>query len=347
MANVSIIELRKISQSVLMACGVSDSHSRIITDSIVYAHCRNKGTHGITRLPIYVQKINNGLLNPETPITVIKDTPVISVIDAGNGFGQVAAFNAMKMSIEKAKKLGVGITGVRSSNNFATAGFISELAVKYNLIGIVLGNSGPAIAPTGGKFPLLGTNPLAIAFPGTDSSKPISLDMATSVAARGKIRLAKKNGEKIPFGWALNSDGKPTNDPDEAISGTMVPIGEAKGYGLSLAIDILAGMLTGAAFAGNVKPLGCMTDFSNYGHLLVALNPSFFLTKEEYRLKIDYLIRKVKNTGDKNMVFLPGERSMIYASEHIDSIEISDAQFNDSLNLLNNLQIKIRKGNEK
>jgi L-2-hydroxycarboxylate dehydrogenase (NAD+) len=322
---VPITELRRVSEEVLGACGVPKAHAELIADTIVHAHRSGKGTHGISRLPIYVRKIRQGLMNPETPITLVKDSPVISVIDAHHGFGQVAAMEAMRLCMEKAESLGIGVVGVRHSNNFGVAGYYARAATERGMIGCVLSNSAPAIAPTGGKRPIFGTNPLAIGFPPGSDGIPIILDMATSVAARGKIRLAAKTGEKIPLDWALDSEGKPTDDPIEALKGTMLPIGGPKGYGLSFVIDILAGMFPGAAFAGDVKPLNHPDTLSNYGHLLVAINPGFFVPKDEYTINIDRLHDAIKASGKEEVIYLPGERSCRLGANADDAVNLSES----------------------
>lgn len=340
MGYVSINELRRVATELLKNSGVPDEENTIITDSIEFAHRRGKHTHGIGRVPIYLKKIDKGLMSAKTGEKIVKESSVIDVIDANHGFGQVSACHAIEKATEKAAVYGVGIVGVKNSNNFATAGFISEMALKKNMIGIVMSNSAPAIAPTGGKKPLFGTNPLSIAFPGTPDNYPIVMDMAMSVAARGKIRLADKNGEKIPFGWALDPEGNATDDPSLAIKGTMIPIGDHKGYGLSLAIDILAGLLTGSGFAGDVKPLGFMDGYSGYGHLVIAINPEFFLTKEEYCEKINYLIKQVKATGKDDMIYLPGEISQKKADTQGDTVSISDKQIVEINSLCDSKMIK-------
>jgi len=277
MPYISVTELTRVAREVLISCSVPEKDASLVADTIVDAHCCGKGTHGLPRLPIYVRKIRDGLMDPATSITSVKESPVISIIDAHHGFGQVAAAKAINISVEKAKKYGIGVVGVRHSNNFGTAGYFVRLATESNMMGVVLGNSAPAIAPTGGIRPLLGTNPLAIGFPPGTEGIPIIIDMATSVSARGKIRLAAKMGQSIPSGWALDSEGKPTNDPFEALKGSMVPIGEYKGYALALAVDILAGMLPGAAFAGKVSPLNHPDSLSNYGHFVISMDLNFFL----------------------------------------------------------------------
>lgn len=319
---INVKDLWNICVLILEKIGVPADDAKVIADSIVYAHIRGKHTHGISRMPIYIRKINENLLNKNTPVEVIKDAGAVCLIDAKNGFGQVAAIKAMDICIEKARTLGIGLVGVKDSNNFGTAGFIGEHASKAGMIGMVTANSGPAIAPTGGSKAIFGTNPICIAYPATKMHPSIVFDMACSNAARGKIRLAAKNGEKIPLGWAVDENGKETTDPNEALKGAMIPIGGHKGYGIAMCVDIMAGMLTGSAFAGDVKNLNHPTEVSRYGHLLFAINPDFFLSEEEYEKNMDYLYKSVKACGPPGVVLMPGERSSFTAKKNKDTIEI-------------------------
>lgn len=343
--SANITNVRRVATEILRRIGVPEADADIIADSMVYAHRRGKNTHGINRLPIYVRKIEKGLMAAETGMVFVKENPVISVFDAQHGFGQVAGYKGMNVCTSKAAEYGVGVVGIRNSNNFATAGYIAEQAVDREMIGIVLGNSAPAIAPWGGRLPLFGTNPLGIAFPGgSDNKMPVVLDMASSVAARGKIRLAVKNGEKIPFGWAVDVEGNPTEDPAKALLGTLLPIGEHKGYGLSLAIDILAGLLTGAAFGGEVKPLNTSEGFSNFGHLLIAINISFFMDYEEYLNKMKCLYSKVKECGGEKEVFLPGEISYKKMLENNGTVKIGKKQVSEINDLADKLGLDLKLG---
>lgn len=346
MTLVKVEKLWDICVAILEKAGVPTDDAAIIADSIVYAHIRGKHTHGISRMPIYLRKISENLLNKNTPLELIKDAGVISILDANNGFGQVAAIKAMDLSIEKAKKFGVGLVGVKDSNNFGTAGFIGEYATKAGMIGIIMANSGPAIAPIGANKAVFGTNPICVSYPATKKHNPIIFDMACSNAARGKIRLAAKNGEKIPFGWALDEKGKETDDPSEALKGTMVPIGEHKGYGIAMCVDILAGMMTGSAFAGEVKNLNHPTEVSRYGHLILAINPDFFLSKEEYEEKMAFFHKNVKASALPGMVIIPGERSLARAEKNKDIVEIRQNLISELNELAKSLGINEELKNE-
>lgn len=339
MPRVSTASLASFSTAILKAVAVPDEQARIITDSVLYAHRRGKGTHGIGRFPIYVRKIQQGVMNADTVLAVVKERAAITVLDAQNGFGQVAGYKGMQRAVEKAGAFGIGAVGIRNSNNFGTAGFVAEVASQGGMIGLVFANSAPAIAPTGGSQPLFGTNPIGIAFPTPESIAPIVLDMATSVAARGKIRLAAKQGDRIPLGWALDAAGLPTDDPAAALKGSMIPIGGAKGYGLSLAVDVLAGLLTGAGFGGAVRPLASMEGSSGYGHLLLAIDIEAFMDREEYLEKIEALVEQVKSCGDR--VVLPGEGSAARAAQNHDHVDISAKQLEEVEVLVKELGLSV------
>ena len=254
----------------------------------------------------------------------VSDRAAIAVFDARNGFGQVAAYKGMLVCMEKASLYGIGVVAIRNSNSFGTAGYFGGMAAREGMIGIVMGNASPALATPGGDRAVLGTNPICFAFPGTGAHPPIILDMACSVAARGKIRLAAKTGERIPLDWAVDAEGKPTDDPEKALEGMINAIGGYKGFGLALVVDILAGLLSGSAFGGDVKALNAPTGVSRYGHFLMAIDPKAFFGETEYKEKMDYLVDSVKACGEPDSILLPGERSYITEQRSQECIELSE-----------------------
>ena len=304
---VSIESLSKVVVDVLTKVGVSKEDSDIILDTILFANRRGVATHGVGRLPLYVHKIAAGHYNPKNEIVVLKDNAAYALLDAKNGFGQVVAYKATKIAIEKAKQYGISVVGVRNSNNFGTAGYFGDMVAREGCAAMIFANAAPAIAPTGGNKTIFGTNPLCYAYPGDETHDPILLDMATTIAARGKIRLAAKNGEKIPMDWAIGPDGQPTDDPNVALKGSLLPIGGYKGYGLSMFVDIFAGMLTGAHFAGEVKNLSKMDEDSGNGHLFVVIDLDKFMTAEEKKTRIKHFYDSVKACGEDGKIFMPGE----------------------------------------
>jgi len=327
--NISIKNLQQVVMETLLKSGVSIDDAAIIYDTILFANRRGVATHGVGRLPLYIHKIAAGHYNPKNEIEILADNAAYALIDAHNGFGQVVAYKATKMAIEKAKKYGVAIVGVRNSNNFGTAGYFGDMAAREGCAAMVYANAAPAIAPTGGYKTIFGTNPLCYAFPGIDDCEPILLDMATTIVARGKIRLAAKNGEKIPMDWAVGPDGQPTDDPNVALMGSLLPIGGYKGYGLSMFVDIFAGLLTGSHYAGEVKNLSKMDEDSGNGHLFIAIDLDKFMTPDEKRKRIHHFYKAVKSCGEEGKVFMPGEIEYIKMKNAVETVQISSKQFED------------------
>ncbi len=327
--SISIENLKQVVIDTLTKVGVCHVDVEIILDTILFANRRGVATHGVGRLPLYVHKIAAGHYNPKNEIEVLADNAAYALLDAHNGFGQVVAYKATQMAIEKAKKYGVAVVGVRNSNNFGTAGYFGDMAAREGCAAMVYANAAPAIAPTGGNKTIFGTNPLCYAYPGDENHDPILLDMATTIAARGKIRLAAKNGEKIPLEWAIGPDGQPTDDPNVALKGSLLPIGGYKGYGLSMFVDIFAGMLTGSHYAGEVKNLSKMEEDSGNGHLFVVIDLDKFMSPEEKKERIAHFYKAVKACGDEGKIFMPGEIEYIKMKNAVETVQISSKQFDD------------------
>lgn len=329
MLNVSLKSIDETTRETLGICGVSEESVEAILETIHYANRCGISTHGIGRLPLYVRKIKAGHFNPKDDVEIVMDSDAVAILDAHSSFGQVAAKHAIDLALEKAEKYGVAVVGVRNSNNFGTAGYYGDYVARHGMAAFVFANAAPAIAPTGGNKTIFGTNPMCYAFPGSDKNNPIVLDMATTVVARGKIRLAAKNGEKISMDWAIGPDGKPTDDPNEALKGSLLPIAGYKGYGLALVVDVLAGMLVGSAFAGDVKPLSNMEVDSDNGHLFVVIDTKRFMSADELHERVNHLYKAVKDCGEDGVVMLPGEPGYRKMAEQIDAVTISDKQFEE------------------
>lgn len=326
---VTIENLSNVVTEVLTKVGVKERDTQIILDTIMFANLRGVATHGVGRLPLYVHKIAAGHYNPKNEIEILLDNAAYALLDAHNGFGQVVAYKATKMAIEKAKRYGVAIVGVRNSNNFGTAGFFGDMAAREGCAAMVYANAAPAIAPTGGNKTIFGTNPLCYAYPGDETHHPILLDMATTIAARGKIRLAAKNGEKIPLDWAIGPDGQPTDDPNMALKGSLLPIGGYKGYGLSMFVDIFAGMLTGSQYAGGVKNLSKMDEDSGNGHLFIVIDVDKFMSADEKKERLSHFYEAVKACGEDGKIFMPGEIEYNKLDKATETVQISTKQFDD------------------
>ncbi|MDI6707286.1 MAG: Ldh family oxidoreductase [Firmicutes bacterium] len=301
--------LKGFCTNILTGAGVKGEDAEIIAESLISAELRGVKSHGIVRLPTYIERLEREILSLNAHMEFERKGGAAALLDADNGFGQVAGHKAMNAAVDIAKTHGVGLVGVRNSNHFGIASYYSMLALKSDMIGIVLTHSSPAIAPYGTITPLLGTNPLSIAVP-AQHGRPIVLDMSMSVVARGKIRYAALKGEEIPEGWGLNYNGYPTTDPNEVLKGgSLVPIGGVKGSGLALMIDILCGVLTNSCLTGEVKNITDMSGPSKTGHMFCAVNISSFVDANAFKSNIDQVISTIKSLGaiGNNSIYLPGE----------------------------------------
>lgn len=220
-------------EGVLKGNGVPPENASIIAKCLVAADLRGVDTHGINRIPSYMARIRQGVLDPKAQPTLHTTTPVVAQVDAHNAFGFVAAHMGMAAAIDMAKTYGIGMVSVKHSNHFGMSAWLVQQAIDAGMMSLVFTNSSPALPVWGGKSKLMGVSPIACGAPGGDE-KPFILDMAPSVAARGKIYKAKRRGEKIPTDWALDAEGRTTDDPAAALEGVMLPMGGPKGSGLSI-----------------------------------------------------------------------------------------------------------------
>ena len=205
----------------------------------------------MARLPQYLDRVTNGIVKARPNITVTEKAPVVAHVDGDNGFGFIVATRGMDEAIERAQTYGVGVVTANNSNHFGMAATYVQQALDAGMISLVFTNSAKQMPPFGGKETLLGISPFAAGAPSGDEV-PYILDMAPSVVAKGKIRKAARRGEKIPLGWAYDAEGRPTEDAETALSGSMAPIGGPKGSGIAILMDIMSGVLSGSAFGGEV-----------------------------------------------------------------------------------------------
>lgn len=310
-------ELVLFSEQLLYCSGVKKGDAQIVTDVLLTADLEGVSSHGITRLPIYLERLHKGLINNSPNITVKFPFPALGVLDADNGLGHIAGFKAMEEAILKAESFGISAVGVKNSNHFGTASYYAQMAVKKGLIGIVIANGPPAIPPYGAREPYFGTNPLAISIPGGRKQGPISIDLATSIVARGKIIKAAQENSPISANWALDEEGRPTIDAKAALKGCILPMGAHKGAALAMAIEILAGLLTGAGFGkGVIWQYSDSPEPSNVGNLFIALNPKGFMSEDEFKSKMDEVISDMKDLAKAQgftEIRIPGENRRLLA----------------------------------
>lgn len=309
--------------------GLPNNDARTVASALVQADLGGVPTHGLGRLPNYIARLQKGLVNPRPAIRFVREFGATALLDADNAMGQVAAAHAMRSAIRMAEEFGIGLVAVRGSNHFGAASFYCDMAVAAGMVGLALSNTPPGMAPHGGRAAFLGTNPIGIGIP-TDSAPPISIDMATSTAARGHVLKAQREGRSIPLGWAVDAAGEPTSDPDAALAGALLPLGGAKGYGLALAVEVLCGVLAGAAVGPEMPSF--FDDWeqpSNVGHVLGAINVGAFAEPRAFRQRTDQLIHDIKQVPPAagfEAVLVPGERrARTAAQRRSQGVELASA----------------------
>ena len=304
----SLETLQGFALDCLGALGASEEEAAIVSDGVLTAaQWWHPGQgQGLEKFFRYQRRVHGGGIIPAVEMTWLREGPSFALLDAAKGFGYVAAQRAMNRAIEKARETGIAIVGVRHSNHFGIAGYHALQAAKAGLIGWAFTNAAPEMAPWGSALPVLGTNPWGFAIPRAETHA-IVLDMALTMSGKGMMRWYEREGRPMPANWALTADGRETTDPGAARDGPMLPIGEYKGYGLSLVSDVLAGVMTGALFGMNV-----FQDDSNYdvGHIMVAIEPQAFLTEAEFQERLEQLVAEVKAApalDPQRPILLPGE----------------------------------------
>lgn len=285
-----------------------EKEARILAEVLVETDMRGVMTHGLVRLPDYLERIDLGVVTSSLNLEIQKDWVWGGVLNAGNGIGHVAAYKGMEWVINKAKDVGIGMATMRMSNHFGMAAYYSLMAAKQGMIGLVASNSGPLMAPWGGKEVKVGNNPLAIAVPGKQF--PLSFDIACSIAARSKLYRAQREGKDIPAGWAVDREGKETTDPTEALKGALLPLAGHKGYGLAMMIDVFTGILSSGTVSPNVKSKYDYSGPKDVGHFFMAVHIEHFLPLNEFLERVDSYVSTLHATEPAHgfdQVRVPGE----------------------------------------
>ena len=315
---------------------LNSSHARISADAIINAELVGAHSHGLSRLKMYCDRIKKKVINPTPKIKIKKISQSISQIDANNSIGFVAADIGIKQAIKNAIKTGIGLVGIKNSGHYGLSGYYAEQAVKKNLIVFCFTNAPPAIAPHGAKKSLFGTNPICFGTP-TSSKIPFILDTSVSVINRGKIRVAAKNGKKLPKGVALDKFGKPTTDAKKALTGIQLPIAGFRGSGLAWMVDILSGVFTGGNHGGKVKdPFDDFSGPQNIGHLFFVMKPNLFVGNYNERIKqnIKRIKRLPKTKGVKEILY-PGQNKQRRYKKNLNKKINIPANISEDLKKLN------------
>ena len=301
--------LERLTQDIFVAHGVPSEDAAWIATMLVRANLRGHDSHGVIRIPQYVANLKRGTLNPRPKLHLVVDTPTVAVLEGDGGFGQIVARRGIALAIERARAQGLAAVALRGANHVGRLADYAETAAREGLVGLVWVNArgGLNVAPWGGAARRLGTNPHAIAIPGPNGTVAMSHDFATSVWAEGKLRVKFNRGESVPPGIMLNGRGEPSTDPREYYAdpvGSLLTAGAHKGYGLSLAVEILAGILSGAGAASDEPSV-----FRN-GTLIVCLDPARFLPPAEFHAQVTALlgwVRSAPPAAGAKEILVPGE----------------------------------------
>jgi L-2-hydroxycarboxylate dehydrogenase (NAD+) len=311
-------ELAAVVRDVFVACGVPDADAEIATEVSVYAQLRGSPSHGVLHLPLYVRGLLDKTIKATPAFRWTRNLPAAAVLDADNGLGLVANRRAIEEAIAMAETYGLGAVAIRESSHCGMSGYYADYAARHGMIAMSLSNASPAIAPTGGRVPMFGTNPIGFAFPLPDDD-PIVIDMSTAMVARSRIRRAAGEGQSIPLGWALDPDGNPTTDPEQAVAGQVLPIGGPKGYGLALMVEMLCSTLSDAEPGTKITYEHVVKRPSRVGQFVLAMNPNGFSGVARYNVRARHIAEEVRSApafDPADPPRLPGARGHGLAREY-------------------------------
>jgi ureidoglycolate dehydrogenase (NAD+) len=298
--------LRRWVERVLVAVDYTAADAAFLAETLLDANLRGIDSHGVMRLPVYVQRIQAGLVDPRA-LPTVRTEGAVAHVEANGAAGQLASRAALEAVVTIAEEHGVGCAVVRGSAHFGTAGFYARWLAARSCLGLVVSNSESIVVPHGSSEAVLGTNPIAFAAPRGD--RPLSLDMATSASAMGKVMVAADRGAVIPEGWGVDRSGRPTTDP--AALHALLPLGGPKGYGLGVLVEVLAGVLSGAAIASDIGNMYRDLDRrQDVGHFVLALHLPHFLARDAFATRLEHLaslLTSARPAPGFDQVMLPGE----------------------------------------
>lgn len=327
--NVPFDLLENFMKEVFVLYGVPEVDAAVCAGHLITADKRGMDTHGVGRFkPIYLDRIEAGIVNPVTRIKVVREAPATAVLDGQNGMGHVISRQAMEIAMDKANKTGVGMTAVRNSNHFGIAGYYALMAAEQNMIGIIGTNARPSVAPTLGVEPMLGTNPLCFGMP-SDEEFPFVLDCATSLVQRGKIEAYSRLGKPVPKGWVLGGDGRFRTDTDQILidfvrgKAALTPLGGPteemagyKGYGYATVVEMLSAALQQGAFLHGLTGMddaGEKQPFS-LGHFFIAICIEAFTEPAAFKKTVGDILRtlrKARKMPGKQRIYTAGEKEYL------------------------------------
>ncbi len=308
LVNKTYEEVRDYAGKRLGSKGVPQAICETVGDCLAYADARGTTSHGLNMLDAYLERIDHGGIDAAAlPSTIGEDVSSLR-LDARNGFGQVGMKALSDRLMDKARNVPIVCGTIKNLNHCGALAYFTERVAHNGYIALLFVNANPTVAAFGGMEAAIGTNPMSIALP--FQPWPIVLDMASSAVAKGKIYKAARLGEKIDPSWALDSNGDPTDDPDEAINGVLQPMAGPKGYGIAIIVEALAGVMSGAGITGEVSSVHKGLDHGmDAGAFMIVIDPKAFLTNEEYMCRMRQLVEGIKSSKPQpgKTIFLPGE----------------------------------------
>ncbi len=309
MTNVTRDSLQAFMEEAFRALGLPDDDARIFAGALIFSELRFHPGHGqgVKRLRRYHERISKGLVDPQTRLEVVKESPALALLDAHNGIGTVAAARAMKLAIAKAKVCGIGQVIVRNSTHYGSSAVHAVQAAEAGCIGTSFTNAGPEMAPWGGREGAVGTNPWGIAAP-TGLGFPVVMDIALTTAGKGMMQWQARSGQPMPRDWALTPEGLETDDPNAAMAGALLGIGQYKGYGLAFMSDVLTGIIGGGGYGLTPYKDQAKLDVS---HSLTAIDIEWFMPLSEFHARMADFAQMVKSRALRPgfaEILLPGEQ---------------------------------------
>jgi LDH2 family malate/lactate/ureidoglycolate dehydrogenase len=311
-------DLKAFCCAVLQRLDVPPEDALTVANCLVGADLRGVDSHGVVRLPVYAKRIQASVVKAKPDIITESRFASVALVHGDNGLGPVVGTRAMDEAVRLAEHSGIGYVGVRGSNHFGTAAFYVQRAIERGFIGCAISNAPPNMAAFGGRERFLGTNPLAVGIP-AGKERPLIFDASSSVVARGKIIVAAHRNLPIPEGWAIDPEGRPTTDAVAALKGAVLPFGGPKGSAISFIIDILSGVMTGAAFALHLNTLENLQAVQNLGHVFAAFRTDLFLPTGEFAARMDEILAMLKSSAPAAgvpRVLAPGELELDTEARH-------------------------------
>ena len=336
-------DLRGLVSRLAVADGVPADDAEVFARVLVDADLHGVSTHGVSRLNIYLQRIEKGLIDPKAVLGIDRNGGSVLALDAGNGLGQVQAIKALDMLTPLAKQNGIAAATIRNSQHFGALSYYCNRAAEQDLILLAMTNCEPAMSPAGGFEAFFGTNPIATSFP-TGKGYSVKIDMATSIVARGNIIAAQKKGHAIPEGWALDPAGESTTDASQALLGTVLTMAGHKGYALALMIEVFSSVLSGAAIGSDIGSMYKNMDRKqDVGHFFCLLNIAAFLDVKDFIARMDETIDKLKAGKRRpgvDEILIPGERSSRKAAENeVTGVPVADVVVTELKELCSRLNV--------